>query len=115
MTNETTRTGTFESAAVDFLADHLHHFGFEPVDFEFEDTVYSMEEVAARLGRSKIEELRRQAFNWDEAHDYIASHGIGLPTNEARSVALDLFVTGVDYATIGHEITARGLTHQNEA
>lgn len=49
-------------------------------------------------------------FDEDMAHDYIASHGFGVPTVEGLAHAKLLYEAGDDYATIGHEIVARGMT-----
>lgn len=56
----------------------------------------------------------KEAFDEDTAHDYIVSHGFGIPTEEGMEVAKMLFENGDDYATIGAEVTARGLTVDQE-
>ena len=49
-------------------------------------------------------------FDRDTFHDYVASHGFGVPTQEAYELAEKLFVRNPDYADLGHEVVARGLT-----
>lgn len=51
-----------------------------------------------------------KSFDEDMAHDYVASHGFGVPTQEGLRVAKVLFDNGDEYADIGHEVVARGLT-----
>lgn len=63
-------------------------------------------ELGHRLGAS----AHVTAFDEDMAHDYIASHGFGVPTAEGLAHAQLLFEAGDDYATIGHEIVGLGLT-----
>jgi hypothetical protein len=52
----------------------------------------------------------KKSFDEDMAHDYIASHGFGVPTEEGLKVARMLFDNGDEYADIGHEVVARALT-----
>lgn len=105
---------SFENAAKDFFIDRVKHFQALPVEFEYDGAVFDLDEVKARLGDDGLNEVYRRAFNWDEAQDYAASHGFGLPLQSARSVAEKLFREGDDYATIGHEIVALGLTSDLE-
>lgn len=51
-------------------------------------------------------------FDRDTFHDYVASHGFGVPTAEAYQLAEKLFVRNPDYADLGHEVVARGLTSE---
>ncbi|MCP4116144.1 MAG: hypothetical protein GY737_12205 [Desulfobacteraceae bacterium] len=61
-----------------------------------------------------MKEVRREAFDWEKCEDYIASHGFGPALLKAQEVARELWELGDDYATIGHEIVARGLTFNQE-
>ncbi|RCW64045.1 hypothetical protein DET61_11686 [Marinobacter nauticus] len=100
----------FITDAKAFLVDHLKHFDCLPMEFEFEGVVYDRDEYEERLGVEGIKEVRREAFDWEKCEDYIASHGFGPADAQAQSVARELWEEGDDYATIGHEIVARGLT-----
>lgn len=101
---------SFENAAKEFFISRLKLVQELPLEFEYEGKVYSLEQVKVCLGDKGLNEVYQRAFDWDEAQDYVATHGCGLPLKSARPVAEQLFREGDDYATIGHEIVALGLT-----
>lgn len=104
----------FITDAKAFLVDHLKHFDCLPMEFEFDGVVYNRDQYEERLGEEGLKEVRREAFDWERCEDYIASHGFGSALLTAQDVARELYEQGDDYATIGHEIVARGLTFDQE-
>jgi len=100
----------FHDDAKDFLIDHLKHFDCLPMEFEFEGVRYTLDKVQAKLGEKVMAQVRAEAFDWEKCEDYIVSHGFGDALFAAQDVARKLWGEGDDYATIGHEIVARGLT-----
>jgi hypothetical protein len=64
------------------------------------------------IGEDRLEleyEAARPAFDAVQFADFVASHGFGDPTPEGYNLGLQLYAAGDDYATIGAEVTARGL------
>lgn len=56
-----------------------------------------------------IREALGKTFDRDEFHDFVVSHGCGQPLPEAYDFAEREFYRGIPYATLGHEVVARGL------
>ncbi|KRW83694.1 hypothetical protein [Marinobacter sp. P4B1] len=100
----------FQDDAKDFLIDHLKRFDCLPMEFEFDGVVYTLDQVQEQLGDEGMKHVRVEAFDWERCEEYILSHGFGEPLFVAQAVARELWAEGDDYATIGHEVVARGLT-----
>jgi hypothetical protein len=62
------------------------------------------------MSRGENNAVERAPFSRETFEDYVLSHGFGEPTRHGLVLGQQLYDAGDDYATIGHEIVARGLT-----